>query len=164
MTLADARLWFRYRCQIIDNIKGNRSSQWRNDMECRHCTSGEHETQDHLERCSFFKTKREGLDLTIRMHKLIFWRRVTQTLKDIHVNNKDIVNNNTHIIIPQQGEIGKYMGIRVSQPNPQGRGEAQPVSDRETCPRGSEGLETYAGVAISARDISVGEMINDHPP
>ena len=48
MTLADARLWFRYRCQIIDNIKGNRSSQWRNDMECRHCTSGEHETQDHL--------------------------------------------------------------------------------------------------------------------
>ena len=47
MTLADARLWFRYRCQIIDNIKGNRSSQWRNDMACRHCTSGGNETQDH---------------------------------------------------------------------------------------------------------------------
>ena len=28
MTPADARLWFRYRCQIIENIKGNRSSQW----------------------------------------------------------------------------------------------------------------------------------------
>ena len=27
MTLADARLWFRYRCKILDNIKGNRSSQ-----------------------------------------------------------------------------------------------------------------------------------------
>ena len=27
MTLADARLWFRYRCQIIDNIKGIRSSK-----------------------------------------------------------------------------------------------------------------------------------------
>ena len=41
MTLADARLWFRYRCQIIENIKGNRSSQWRNKMGCRHCTSAE---------------------------------------------------------------------------------------------------------------------------
>ena len=147
-----------------NNRKHKRSSQWRNDMECRHCTSGEHETQDHLERCSFFKTKREGLDLTIRMHKLIFWRIVTRTLKDIHVNNKDIVNNNTNIIIPQKGEIGKYRGNHVSQPNPQGQGEVQPVSDRETCPRGRDGLETYAGVVISARDISVREMINDHPP
>ena len=122
MTLADARLWFRYRCQIIDNIKGNRSSQWRNDMECRHCTSGEHETQDHLERCSFFKTKREGLDLTIRIHKVIFWRRVTRTLKYSYMNNKDNVNNNTHITLPQQVCMGKYTGYLVSQPNPNGQG------------------------------------------
>ena len=72
--------------------------------------------------------------------------------------------NNTHIILPQQGDIGKYTGYRMSQPNPNRQGEAQPVSDRETCPRGCEGLETYAGLAISARDISVGEMITDHPP
>ena len=44
MTLADARLWFRCRCQIIDNIKGNSSSQWKHDMACRLCTSGENET------------------------------------------------------------------------------------------------------------------------
>ena len=144
MTLADARLWFRYRCQIIDNIKGNRSSQWRNDMACRHCTSGENETQDHLERCSYFNTKREGLDLTIRMQKVIFWRRVTRTLKDLYVNNKDNVNNNTHIILPEQGDIGNYTGNCVSQPNPNGL--------KRSC------------VAISARDISVGEMIDDHPP
>ena len=68
--------------------KGNRSSQWRDDMECRHCTTGEHETKDNLETCIFFRNKRVGLDLTIRMHKLIFWRRVTQTLKDIQYNNK----------------------------------------------------------------------------
>ena len=105
-------------------------------MECIQCTTGEHETQDNLERCSFFKTKRKGLDLIIRMHKLIFWRRVTQTLNDIHLNNKDIVNNHTHNIILQQGEIEKYKGTRVSQPNPQGQGEAQSVSDWETCPRG----------------------------
>ena len=48
------------------------------------------------------------------------------------MNNKDIVNDHTHNILPQQGEIEKYTGTRVSQPNPQGRGEAQPVSDRET--------------------------------
>ena len=98
------------------------------------------------------------------MHKVIFWRRVTQILKDIHVNNKDIVNNNTHITIPQQVEIGKYTGNCVSQPNPNGQGEAQPVSDRETCLRGCEGFETKAGVAISDRDISVADMIDDHPP
>ena len=53
MTLSDARLWFRYRCQIIENIKGNISSQWRKNMECRHCTTGDHKTQDHLEKCIY---------------------------------------------------------------------------------------------------------------
>ena len=110
------------------------------------------------------KTKREGLDLTIGKQEIIFWRRVTRTLKDIYVNNKDNVNNETHIILPQQGDIGNDTGHCVSQPNPDRQGKAQPVSDRETCPRDHEGLVTYAGVAISARDISVGEMITDHPP
>ena len=70
------------------------------------------------------------------------------------MNNKDSVNNHTHNIIE------KYTGTRVSQQKPQGQGEAQPISDRETCPRGCEG----AGAATSARDISVGEMISDHSP
>ena len=61
------------------------------------------------------------------MHKLIFWRQVTQTLKDMHASNKDNVDNH---IISQQGEIEKYTGTRVSRPNPQGPGEAQPVSAR----------------------------------
>ena len=74
MKLADARLWFRYRCQIIDNIKGNRSSQWKHNMACRLCTRGENETQEHVDvdRCSYSITKREGLDLTIRMQKKVF--------------------------------------------------------------------------------------------
>ena len=37
MTLADARLWFRYRCKILDNTKRNRSSQW--EIECTADTS-----------------------------------------------------------------------------------------------------------------------------
>ena len=103
-------------------------------MECRHCTTGEYETHDHLERCTFFRKQRDGLDLTIRMHKLIFWRQVTQTLKDMQDNNKDIVNNNTNIRISEQGYKETHRRNRGSQPNPQGRREAQPVSDRKPAP------------------------------
>ena len=51
MNLTNARLWFRYRCKIIDHMKGNKSSMYRNNMHCRLCTSGENETQEHLETC-----------------------------------------------------------------------------------------------------------------
>ena len=53
-TIANARIWFRYRAKIIDNIKGNRSSLWTGRMQCRHCTTGESETQEHIEECAFF--------------------------------------------------------------------------------------------------------------
>ena len=36
MNLPDARTYFRVRCKITNNIKGNRSSQFRNDMTCRY--------------------------------------------------------------------------------------------------------------------------------
>ena len=51
-----------------------------------------------------------------------------------------------------------------STPNLEGQGEARPASDRDICPRGRKGLITQAGVAISARDISVGLVIDNHPP
>ena len=51
-----------------------------------------------------------------------------------------------------------------STPNPEGQGEALPATDKETCIRGREGLVTHAVVAISARDMSVGAVIGDHPP
>ena len=54
------------------------------------------------------------------MQKIIFWRRVTRTLKDLYVNNKDNVNNEAHIILPQQGDIENDTGHCVSQPNPDG--------------------------------------------
>ena len=76
------------------------------------------------------KKKREGLDLTKRNQK----RMVTENL-----NNN--VNNKTHNILPRQGDIENNTVHCVSQPNPNGQGEALPVSDRETWPRGREGLE-----------------------
>ena len=47
--------------------------------------------------------------------------------------------------------------------NPEGQGEALPATDRETCSRGREGLVTQAVVAISARDMSDGAVVGDHP-
>ena len=79
MTLANGRLWFRYRCQTIVHIKGNKSSVWRNNMACRLCTSGEDETQDHLERCNFTKEMRENLNLTLREDKIVWWRKITRS-------------------------------------------------------------------------------------
>ena len=39
-----------------------------------------------------------------------------------------------------------------------------PVPDKEAQIRGCEGPRTSAGAAFSARDISVGEGVLDHPP
>ena len=80
------------------------------------------------------------------------------------MNNKDIVNNDTQNTLPSIGNVETGTVDCESTPNLEGQGEALPVSDRETCPRGCEDLDTYAGVAISARDISVGAVIDDHPP
>ena len=72
------------------------------------------------------------------------------------MNNKDIVYNETQNTLPMDGNVGMNTVRCESQPNPEGQGEI--------CLRGCEGLDTFAGVAISARDISVGEIISDDPP
>ena len=107
-----------------------------------------------------FRKYRESLDLTIREHKLIFWRRITHILKDLKIANKDMFDNNLGVIEPEN----HINDTTQSETYPSGQVHASPVSDRETCTRGREGPRTYAGVAISARDISVGDMISDHPP
>ena len=40
-------IWFRYRCKIKAHIKGNKSSMYKDNMQCRLCKSGEDETQEH---------------------------------------------------------------------------------------------------------------------
>ena len=69
-TLANARIWFRYRAQILDNIKGNRSSLW----------TGENETQQHIKECTFFDTYKGTLDLSKGGDKQMFWRKVITAL------------------------------------------------------------------------------------
>ena len=130
-------------------------------MACRLCTSGENETQDHLKRCSFTKEMRGNLNLTLREDKIVVWRRITRALKDIYVHNKDFVIKDTQNIIPSTGSIETSTVDCESTPNLEEQGEALPASDRETCPRGREGLVTQAVLATSARDMSVRAVIGD---
>ena len=45
MNLMNARIWFRYRCKITAHIKGNKSSMYKDNMQCRLCKSEKDETQ-----------------------------------------------------------------------------------------------------------------------
>ena len=71
-----------------------------------------------------------------------------------------MIDNNTSVKVPKlKNNDTTWSGIYL-----QGQVNAIPVSDRETYTRGREGPRTFAGVAISARDMIVGEVISDHPP
>ena len=35
MNLMNTRVWFRYRCKITAHIKGNKSSMYKDNMQCR---------------------------------------------------------------------------------------------------------------------------------
>ena len=61
--MTDARVWFRYRCKITAHIKGNKSSMYKDNMQCRLCNSGENETQEHMERGDFTGEMRAILNL-----------------------------------------------------------------------------------------------------
>ena len=63
MNLPDARTWFKFRCKTTNNIQGNTTSNFRKNMQCRHCNSGEDETQEYLEKYEFTKVMRRTLNL-----------------------------------------------------------------------------------------------------
>ena len=63
MNLPYAQIWFRLRCKITNNIKGNTSSTFKDNMQCIHCTSREDETQKQLEKCESTKIMRKKLNI-----------------------------------------------------------------------------------------------------
>ena len=73
---------------------------------------------------------RGNLNLTLREDKIVLWRRITRTLKDIYVNNKDLVINDTQNIIPNKGnkKTGPVDCESESTPNLEEQGEALPAS------------------------------------
>ena len=84
MNLPDARTYFRVRCKITNNIKGNRSSQFRNDMTCRYCPSGEIETQEHMTECAFTSDIRSRLNLNKEEDTIVFWRKLNSKLYKVY--------------------------------------------------------------------------------
>ena len=132
LTTANARIWFRYRSQIIDDIKGNKSSLWTGRMQCRHCNTGEPETQEHIEGCSHFAKERATLNLEEGKDKLIFWRRVIFVLKCMKLHNKDLFDH----------RIGAMDSSTAATSEDLAEGQVYTylVSDKETCIRGREVL------------------------
>merc|ERR1711892_560521 len=149
LTTANARIWFRYRSQIISDIKGNQSSQWTGRMQCRHCNTGSDETQEHIEKCTGFSKERGKLDLSDGEGKLAFWRRVVYKLKYMKLNDKNFFDLSIGVMDSSMcvtSEDQAIMPVNTSVPNEEAR------------EGGREGLRISAGVALSVRDKSVGEV------
>ena len=49
-------------------------------MQCRHCTSGADEKQEHLEVCGSTQELKGKLDLTKEKEHMIFWRKISNKL------------------------------------------------------------------------------------
>ena len=120
-------------------------------MQCRHCNTGDEETQEHIETCTHFAKERETLNLEEGIGKLIFWRRVVYKLKCMKLQNKDLFDHRIGAVDSSAGATSEDLATRQVH--------TYPVPDEEACTRGPEGPKTSAGAAFSARDISVGEVV-----
>ena len=85
MNIDDARVWFRYRSKMTIRVKGNRTSAFRDNMDCRHCDTKEEETQEHLEVCKGTEDLRQDIDMNLNIEhdKMVFWKKLTRRLSKI---------------------------------------------------------------------------------
>ena len=88
LNLQDTRSRFRVRSRITLRIKANRSSVFREDMACRHCTSAETESQEHIETCTGRQIEQWGLYLYTFSGKVIFWRWMGPVLRNLDDGDK----------------------------------------------------------------------------
>ena len=143
MNMMDARVWFRYRCKTTALIKSNKSSIYKDNMQCRLCNSGKDETQDHLERCDFTREMRTNLNLGKLEDKVVLWRKITRAVQNLYITNKNVnKESSTH--------SENYSTIIESETrlNPDKPSYVLPVLSEETCPGGHEGNTTHAVEAL----------------
>ena len=114
------------------------------------CNSGQNETKEHMEKCDFTKEMLENLDMGKEEDKLVLWRKLTCALHKLY-NKKDV--NKDYIVKESE-----------NMQNPDRVSNVLPVPREETRQWGHEGITTLAVEANSARDMSVGTVICDHPP
>ena len=83
--------------------------------------------------------------------------KVISALKLLKLANTELLDHTSGAIVTVNDATRSETGSNEQM-------HTSPVSDGETRTRDREGLRIYAGVATSARDMSVGEGISDHPP
>ena len=77
---------------------GNKSSLCKGRMQCRHCNTGEAETQENIEKCSYFAKERSTLNLDEGKDKLIFWRKVIFVLKFMKLHNTNLFDHKIGVV------------------------------------------------------------------
>ena len=165
MNLPDARTYFRVRCKITNYIKGNRSSLHRNNMSCRYCSTGEDETQEHMENCEFSSEIRKGLNLAKERDLIIMWRKLNTKLYKVYnkVSSREENLRRLGLYIPDNTkEINKIRKNRIGQ-NSDEECTNSPDVNGEACEHFREELEFHATAASRARDMQVDAVII-HPP
>ena len=106
---------------------------YKNRMQCRLCTTGENETQEHLEKCEFTTEMRKHLDLGKRDNKIVLWRKIISDLKEIYEPKSNVINKKIN-----KQTVNHTLGTKdcLNTPNPDGQGEVLPAPCQETCNRG----------------------------
>ena len=69
-SLEKARIAFRIRSKMVQNIKMNFNGSYKHDLCCDKCDEEELETQCHVMACKGWEDMREGLDMT-RMEEMV---------------------------------------------------------------------------------------------
>ena len=53
-------------------------------MTCRYCSTGEDETQEHMENCEFSSEIRKGLNIVKERDLIIMWRKLNTKLYKVY--------------------------------------------------------------------------------
>ena len=79
MRLTHSRIWIRYRGRMCKGVKYNNKRSFK-DLQCRFCTSGREENQEHLEECEGTEFERRGLRMSERSDLVKFWSRMEKKM------------------------------------------------------------------------------------
>ena len=75
-SLENARMAFRIKSGMVNNIKMNFKGSYKHNLKCEKCELEEDETQCHAMICSGWADQRNGLDLANMSDMVVFFRRI----------------------------------------------------------------------------------------
>ena len=95
MPLHLSRVWIRCRAKMCNGVKYNNKRLYK-DLQCRFCTSGEEENQEHREVCDGIDFERRGLKISVRSDLVKFWNRTEKKMqwKKIQEKKEEEKNKN----------------------------------------------------------------------